>query len=89
MNKFSIIAIWIYTVIATILEALSFYYLRRFGYLLTNSVIMALGLSQVFVIAAYYMHLKYESKALVIVALSPIMVVAALITGILFSIPHH
>lgn len=86
-NRLAVV-VWVYTLLATVAEALSTYELRSYGSTITDSIIFGLGITQVLTIAAYYMHLRHEPKALLVVALSPVMVVAALITGILFSILH-
>ncbi len=86
MARFTPVLVWLYVIIGTVLQVSAEEYLRPHSVSAADAIIFLLGVSEVTLIGAYFMHLKYEQRSLLIVALLPIVIIGALIAGILVSI---
>jgi cytochrome c oxidase subunit IV len=86
MARFNPIFVWLYVIVGTLIEVFSVYKLRPYSVAGTDAIILVLGASEVAMIGAYFMHLKFEQKSLLIIAVIPLLITAALITGVLVSV---
>jgi len=85
-RRFNPIPIWLAVLVSTGIQIASVYKLRQYSIVATDTLILLVGAFEVTLIGAYFMHLKFEQKSLLAVALIPIFIVGAMVFGILASV---
>lgn len=70
----------------TAVQIAAVYKLRQLSVAATDALILVVGAVEVTLIGAYFMHLKFEQRSLLAVALIPIFIIGAMVLGILASI---
>lgn len=82
------LATWAYFIVATLTEVLASENSAKLGVVTANAVIGVLAVSQGVMMAWVFMHLRHESTALKFLAVAPVLILAAMLTGILVSVIH-
>ena len=84
MRSFVAIGVWVYMILATLVEVDAFYLIHAYATVAT--VITVLATSQAVAIVLFYMQLKDEPGGLRLFALIPIMFLSALFIAMLASL---
>ncbi|MEM3670922.1 MAG: cytochrome C oxidase subunit IV family protein [Thermoprotei archaeon] len=87
-DTYAALITWIYFIVATLTEVAASENSARLGSLTANSMIAVLAVSQGVMMAWVFMHLRHESTSLRLLALAPILILVAMMTGILVSVIH-
>lgn len=74
------LAIWLYLAVLTALELLVVY--ARLDKALMVGLLIGLAWAKVAMVAMYFMHLRFERRGMLVVALSPLLLIAVMVTAL-------
>jgi|GEM_PF-278828 caa(3)-type oxidase subunit IV len=73
------LAIWLYLAVLTALELLVVY--ARLDKALMIGLLIGLAWAKVAMVAMYFMHLRFERRGMLVVALSPLLLIVVMVTA--------
>ncbi len=88
MARTAPVAVWSYLVIATLLEAALVTNLSSLGVLIVDAIVLLLAAGEIFSIGFVYMHLKWEPRSLVGVAVISVFFAVLAVSLSLASLGH-